>query len=305
MATPTSASISAGLTGSPANFNSIRYKVNMASNTVATDTNHIAPPLGTMYTFTPSYTANFEWTPGTFLGSTTVPDPQVYDAYVTTTYTATASYAGCSSTGNVTLYVKPPVFRELDLKVVIEGLFNPATGLMREARGLSGAEFPGIADKITVELHKASTPFGAVDSLIFPDVDMAPNGLVSIPTLPGQTNGFYYIVVKHRNSIETWSADPVDFTVPIPFTDYDFTAGISQAYASNMKLSGGISVLWGADENQDGIIDASDMAAIDNASVAGLLGYHPEDVNGDGIVDASDMALIDNNSTLSVRSWKP
>ncbi|MBK7174091.1 MAG: hypothetical protein IPH84_12840 [Bacteroidales bacterium] len=52
-------------------------------------------------------------------------------------------------------------------------------------------------------------------------------------------------------------------------------------------------------------MDGSDMAAIDNASTATLLGYNAEDVNGDGIVDGSDMAMIDNNSTITVQTSKP
>jgi hypothetical protein len=64
-------------------------------------------------------------------------------------------------------------------------------------------------------------------------------------------------------------------------------------------------VIYGGDYSQDGAVDGTDMAAIDNASTATLLGYFPEDVNGDGQVDGSDMAMIDNNSTATVTVVRP
>ena len=67
----------------------------------------------------------------------------------------------------------------------------------------------------------------------------------------------------------------------------------------------GENVIFCGDVNQDGIVDGSDMAAIDNASTNIILGYIPEDLNGDGIVDGSDMAIIDNNSINIVHIIKP
>jgi len=70
-------------------------------------------------------------------------------------------------------------------------------------------------------------------------------------------------------------------------------------------MNGGVYAIFAGDDNRDGIVDGSDMAAIDNASTAVMTGYHPEDLNGDGIVDASDMAIIDNNSTAVVSAKRP
>jgi len=47
------------------------------------------------------------------------------------------------------------------------------------------------------------------------------------------------------------------------------------------------------------------MAKIDNATKAIQVGYYPEDVNGDGLVDGSDMAIIDNNSVAVVFARRP
>jgi hypothetical protein len=59
------------------------------------------------------------------------------------------------------------------------------------------------------------------------------------------------------------------------------------------------------DVTQDGLVDGSDLATVDNASLYVLMGYNPEDVNGDGLVDGSDMALIDNNSLAVIQAKKP
>ena len=127
---------------------------------------------------------------------------------------------------------------------------------------------------------------------------------MTINTIPGSITGSYYVVIKHRNSIETWSNLSVPFGGTGPIF-YDFSTAASQAYGNNMKLMGTVYVIYGADADQNGIVDGTDMALIDNASTALLVGYNPEDVNGDGIVDGSDMAMVDNNSTAIVSVQKP
>jgi hypothetical protein len=200
------------------------------------------------------------------------------------------------------LNVNAPTTKTLNIKLFLEGLYA-GSGTMNQANGLSGAEFgAGIADQVSIELHDALTPFAV--AYTYSNIDLLTDGTLSITSIPGSISGDYYIVVKHRSSIETWSATPVDFSSASPLS-YDFSIAATQAYGDNMKLSGSVYVIWGGDATQDGIVDGSDMAAIDNASTATLQGYNPEDVNGDGIVDGSDMAMIDNNSTATVQVMKP
>ena len=53
-------------------------------------------------------------------------------------------------------------------------------------------------------------------------------------TLP--TDGTsYYLVIKHRNSIETWSATGVQFTSGN--LTYDFTSTSDKAYGNNLKIN--------------------------------------------------------------------
>ena len=174
---------------------------------------------------------------------------------------------------------------------------------MRQANDIGGAKFAvGIADTIRVELHNDSYPYAKAYS--YPNLNLSTDGMITINTLSGSLTGSYYVVIRHRNSVETWSANAVDFSNAGPFS-YDFSTSAGNAYASNLKTMGSIYAIYAGDANQDGIVDGSDMAAIDNASTAVMVGYHGEDLNGDGIVDASDMAIIDNNSTAVVSARRP
>ena len=135
-----------------------------------------------------------------------------------------------------------------------------------------------VADVITVTLAQAAPPYPAVFTAN--NVLLYSNGKCSY-SVPGALMDSYYIVVNHRNSIETWSAMPVSFAGGT--VSYNFSNAATQAYGSNLKaLAGGLYAIFGGDVSQDGIVDGTDMAAVDNASTAILLGYMDEDANGDG-----------------------
>ncbi|NVN97079.1 choice-of-anchor D domain-containing protein [Candidatus Nomurabacteria bacterium] len=192
--------------------------------------------------------------------------------------------------------------RSLNLTVFLEGLASNETG-MRKARNESGEQFAEtIADKITVELH--SSLMGDYSNIRFStgliDLDISGNIVTDIPAIYHDP---YYITIRHRNSIETTTANPVSFQGEI--VEYDFTNSINSAYGNNLKLIYGRYCIYGGDVNQDGVVDGSDMSMVDNDATSILRGYFNTDANGDGIVDATDMALIDNNSTGIIRAKLP
>ncbi|NVN97615.1 hypothetical protein HXX01_05345 [Candidatus Nomurabacteria bacterium] len=165
----------------------------------------------------------------------------------------------------------------------------------------SGSAFEGnIADNIQVEFHQNSFPFSKVGNTFSTTVNTEGNIIIS---LPSSYAGTYYLVVKHRNSIETWSSIPISLNGLSIY--YDFTSSGSQAYGSNLKNIGGKYCMYGGDVNQDGSVDGSDMSLVDNASTSILVGYSNEDSNGDGVVDGADMAMVDNNSTSLIQVKKP
>ncbi|MBK7174092.1 MAG: hypothetical protein IPH84_12845 [Bacteroidales bacterium] len=118
---------------------------------------------------------------------------------------------------------------------------------MSQAQGSSGSQFgTGIADQVTIELHNATSPYAMEYS--YENVNLLTDGMILINSLPGTISGNYYIVVKNRNSIETWSATAIDFSA-IGTISYDFSTAVSQAFGNNLKLSGTDYLIWGGDAN--------------------------------------------------------
>ena len=125
-------------------------------------------------------------------------------------------------------------------------------------------------------------------------------------------SGEYYLVLRHRNSIETWSGTTAfDYTRVLFGSDqsYTFLYPSSQAYGSNMRfidLSPFRYGLYSGDVNQDNGVDGSDLSLIDNSAYIFASGYVAGDLNGDYFVDATDFALADNNaSNFVVREAPP
>jgi len=189
--------------------------------------------------------------------------------------------------------------KNLNLTVFMEGLFN-GTGLNKAQNG-TGDQFPGtVADQIIVELHNSVPPYTLAGGPFTMNVNT--NGTASM-TIPAALGSTYYIVIKHRNSIETWNGTPLSFSGAT--ISYNFTSAASQAYGDNMKEISGKYVLYSGDVNQDGIIDSGDMIPVDNEAANFVTGYLSSDVNGDGLVDSGDMIMLDNNGALFIAKIVP
>ena len=187
----------------------------------------------------------------------------------------------------------------LTVHALPEGLFN-GTGLNKAQNG-SGFQFPGdVADQITLELHSSIAPYGLVGNAFA--INLSTFGLATLE-IPISVSGLFYLVIKHRNSIETWSAVPI--LIGTGIATYNFTDLQTRAFGSNLKPSNGKFVFPTGDVNQDGIMDALDLIAIDNLAAGFESGYVPEDLNGDGVVNAMDVLVLIDNITGFVGSIKP
>jgi len=113
----------------------------------------------------------------------------------------------------------------------------------------------------------------------------------------------YYVVVKHRNSIETWSATPQSFSGGS--INYNFKTSSSQAFGNNIIQVGTVWCIYSGDVNQDGFIDGSDGLLIDNDAANFITGYVSTDINGDNFVDGSDAVIADNNAFNFVSVIRP
>jgi hypothetical protein len=191
--------------------------------------------------------------------------------------------------------------RSLSGKIFLQGLYRPNTGMMDKAQNENGDEFPAnIADVISISLASATPPHNIEYTLT--DIELATDGTFSC-NLPSGSVLPYFIVINHRNSIETWGSVPENLYNNVNF--FDFTQSSSKAFGNNMIQVGNAWTIFAGDVNQDDIVDADDMINIDNQSQVFGVGYQPEDINGDGLIDSSDLITVDNNSSTFVSVIKP
>ncbi len=178
----------------------------------------------------------------------------------------------------------------LNLTMFIEGMYN------------AGSDSQAI-DTVTVELRNAASPFAAAD------VAKAVVGTNGNVTLKFSTvaDGNYYIAVKHRNALETWSSAPLALSRTKP-TNYNLSASSSQAFGSNMIQVDSSPLrfaMYSGDVNQDGTVDATDVSMIDNDAQNFIGGYVVTDLTGDDFVDGTDFAIADNNAANFVSVVRP
>jgi len=155
-------------------------------------------------------------------------------------------------------------------------------------------------DTVVVELHNGSSPYAVVES--YRGV-LQTNGTLVCYFSCNVTGHSYYIAVKHRNTIQTWSTAPVAFTAT---TSYDFTTAANKAYGNNMKqVQAGVWAFYTGDINQDENVDLQDFPTMDYGIAHGQFGYYASDLNGDGNVDLQDFPFLDANIILGIFSQHP
>lgn len=174
--------------------------------------------------------------------------------------------------------------------VIIEGLYNAASNKLNRR------------DTITAYLRNLFAPYSVIDST---------SCIIDSITFSGQFNfsiaqtGDYFLILKHKNSIETWSkASGVQLISGISL-NYDFSAADSQSYGNNLINVDGKWCIFSGDINQDGIVDLSDVGLIDLENLNFICGYTITDLNGDYIVDISDLSIADSNNLQFISKITP
>lgn len=186
------------------------------------------------------------------------------------------------------VYIEDPSSpMDFSIKAIPEGFLNTSTNKLNSI------------DTFNVYLRNRAAPYALVDSakgVIDIDSFTIQSSFLNAPT------GLYFIVLKHRNTIETWSNSFGVVFVRGNDNSYDFTTSKFQAYANNLVLKGGRYCLYSGDVGQDGFIDASDLSQVENAVGAGSSGYINTDINGDNYSDAEDISIVENNLSKSLKS---
>ncbi len=178
-----------------------------------------------------------------------------------------------------------PYVEITSLTVLIEGFYNGST--MKP-------------DTVLVELRNSSAPYSFVDQA---KIYLNSSGQGSGKFYNADNGTPYYIVVKHRNALETWSATPQTFTAGT--LSYDFTTGSNKAYGNNLKLIGSKWCIYGGDVNHDGFVETTDVNLIFSDNVNGASGYLSTDLNGDLFTEAADLNIVFINNVLGAAIQRP
>lgn len=169
----------------------------------------------------------------------------------------------------------------LNLTSIIEGFYRPASNTM-------------VSDVAKVYLRNAASPYAIVDSSTA-TISTLGTGAFYYSNVSNGTN--YYIVFRHRNSIETWSDVGHSFSSGV--MNFDFTTAANKAFGSNQTQVDASPVefaIYNGDVNQDGVIEGSDLSLIDNDAFNFNKGYLPTDINGDNFIDGTDASIAGNNA---------
>jgi endonuclease/exonuclease/phosphatase family metal-dependent hydrolase len=175
--------------------------------------------------------------------------------------------------------------QQINLTALIEGFYN----------GISM-----IRDTVTVQLRTITSPYSLVDQT---KIYLSNSG-TGIGNFSNAVNGTpYYLVIKHRNGIETWSAASQIFSSSS--LTYDFTTASNKAYGNNLKLINGKWCIKAGDVNQDGFVNSADLNFVYSNNVSGFIGYNSTDLNGDNFTEIADLTLVFTNYILGVQKIIP
>jgi len=184
----------------------------------------------------------------------------------------------------------PPIYT--NIKLLFEGMYSPVFNQLSRK------------DSVKVYLRNVTSPYELVDSAKNAIDSLSYSGLFNFVNA---SSGSYFLIVKHFNSIETWSKSGGEqlFSDGIVY-NYDFSTASIQAFGNNLKLKGSKYCIYSGDVNQDGFIDLIDVVTIYNDAANFVAGSNlTTDLTGDNIVDLSDVTLCYNNSSNFIRIRKP
>ena len=181
----------------------------------------------------------------------------------------------------------------LYIKAIPEGFYNSSGKKLR------------IKDTVKVYLHTNVSPYSVIDSSVSVIDTASFAGTFRFFNAHG---GLYYLVIKHRNTIETWSRTGGETFIPGTIMNYDFTSSSSQAFGNNLvqvDISPATYAIYSGDVNQDGIVDLNDIVLTYNDANVFATGYKVTDLTGDNLTDLNDVILAYNNSAGFVSVVKP
>jgi len=233
---------------------------------------------------TSSVGTNYLWSTGATTQSITVSDAGSYTVRVTN--------SGCQSAASTasTVTVDENCSSVVNLKLNIEGYYDTSTSSMRPVKNNQDYISPmDEVEDLIIELRDAQS-YEMISSTV---ATLHTDGNMSATFAPA-VSGSYFIAVKGRNIVQTWSASPQTISA-LPLT-YDFTTAASQAYGNNMKeVESGVWAFYNGDLIQDDLLDTQDFVIWEAKYLDAAFGEEVSDLNGDGLVDTQDYTLWEAN----------
>jgi len=184
-----------------------------------------------------------------------------------------------------------PRSKDLTLSSLVQGFYDASTNLM-------------IPDTMRVYLRNLTSPYSIIDSSKAL-LNNSGFGLFSFSNNIIINDSQYYVQLKHRNSIETWS-NPFSFVNDE--ASYSFLNSASAAFGGNQIQVDNSPIrfaIYSGDVNQDGFVNLNDIILISNNSSNFINGYVNTDLNGDNITNLNDILLSYNNSKGFVSVVRP
>ncbi len=220
-------------------------------------------------------------------------------------YTASGIYStmllsstGCDSLVSIVLTINN-CSSILNLKAYLQGYYLGNSSMQSVLYNQGQTSDLTLVDTVDVRLYEQTFPYAVIAT---ERVLLHTDGTATCIFPP--LTGSYYVSIQNRNTLLTWSSNPVTLG-SIPVT-YDFSAASSMAYGDNMiAMEPGVWALYMADINVDENIDLFDMGLMEDDITNFLYGYLATDINGDGNVDLLDTQVISDNISSFIYSIHP
>lgn len=152
-------------------------------------------------------------------------------------------------------------------------------------------------------LRNYSAPYELVDSCIFSITDTSFENYLNFSNAG---SGKYYIIVKAKNTLETWSREGGDSLLRgYGLNEYDFSESLHRAFGNNLIQMDSMCCIFSGDVNQDFRINPDDVIPVYNNLNNFTGGYLSTDLTGDDHTDLTDLLISYNNSNKFVSVMKP
>jgi hypothetical protein len=220
-----------------------------------------------------------------------------------TYFFTTTNTNGCDSIEKLVLQIES-CNNSLNLKAILEGYYIGNGNMRTVLFDLGTSNDVNEVDTIRVLI---ANNVNAQTQLIEYVTVVKKDGTIDVAFGDSLVGKSFYIGIRSRNHLETWSKNPVFFTNQ---TFYDFTSSESKALSDGVnpsmkQMSLNTYAFYVGDINADGAIDLFDLQQTENDASQFLFGYQHSDVNGDTTTDLFDLQLVENNSSLFLFSTIP